>query len=86
MTAPAKALPPSNLTPLPPADLQRGTSGNLDLSSNDINTGDFFSDGVFDLDTWVDLDEVVSVLIVNQEFSSTGVSVVGSLGQFDSIG
>ncbi|KAH3663370.1 hypothetical protein OGAPHI_005360 [Ogataea philodendri] len=66
--------------------LQRSTSSNLDLSSNNVNTSDFLSDCVFDLDSWVDLNEIVSVLCINQKLSSTCVSIVGSLCQLNSIG
>ena len=41
--------------------LKRCTSGDLDLSCNDIDTRDFLGDGVLDLDTRVDLNEVVAV-------------------------
>jgi hypothetical protein len=34
--------------------LKRCTSGDLDLSCNDIDTCDFLGDGVLDLDTGVD--------------------------------
>jgi hypothetical protein len=40
---------------------------------------------VLDLNTWVDLDEVVAVLLVDQELSSTSISVVGGLCEFDGI-
>jgi hypothetical protein len=40
--------------------LQRCTCGNLDLCGHDIDTRDLFCDGVLDLDTWVNFDEVVS--------------------------
>jgi len=51
------------------------TSSNLDLSSNDIDTGNLFSDGVLDLDSGVDFDKVVSALLINEELGRTGVSV-----------
>lgn len=65
--------------------LECGASGNLDLGGNDIDTGDLLGDCVLDLDTWVDLNEVVAVLLVDQELSCTGISVVDRLGQLDSI-
>ena len=40
---------------------------------------------MLDLDTGVDLDEVVTVLLVDQELSGTGVAVLDRLGQLDSI-
>lgn len=63
-----------------------GTSRNLNLSGNDINAGNFFGNGVLDLDSGVDLDEVVAVLLVNEELSGTGVAVVDRLGELDGIG
>ncbi|KAH3659411.1 hypothetical protein OGATHE_006295 [Ogataea polymorpha] len=71
MMAPANPLPPSSLTPFPPEDL-----------SNNVDSGDLLSDGVLDLDSRVDFDEIMSVLVVNKELCSTSVSVVGSLSQF----
>lgn len=41
---------------------------------------------MLDLDTRVDLDEVVAAHLVNQEFSSTGVAITHALGQLDSVG
>ena len=55
--------------------LKSDTSSNLDLSSNDIDTGNLFSDGVLDLDSGVDFDKVVSALLINEELGRTGVSV-----------
>lgn len=43
--------------------LKRCTSGDLDLSSNDIDTRDFLGDGVLDLDTGVDLDEIIPIRV-----------------------
>jgi hypothetical protein len=48
----------------------------LDLGCYNVDTGDLLGDRVLDLDTRVDLDEVVLVLLVHQELSSTGVAVV----------
>jgi len=62
------------------------TGSDLDLSRNDIDTSDFFGDGVLDLDTGVDLNEVVAVLLVDEELGGTGVAVVDGLGELDSIG
>lgn len=64
---------------------QGSVSGDLDLSGNDIDIGDFFSDGMFDLDMGVDFDKVVVVLLVNQEFGGISVVVVDRFGEFDSI-
>ena len=43
-------------------------------------------DGVLDLNTWVDLNEVVSAHLVDQELSSTRISVPDALRELDSIG
>jgi hypothetical protein len=40
---------------------------------------------VLDLNTRVDLDEVVAVLLVDQELGGTSIAVVGSLGEFDGV-
>jgi hypothetical protein len=72
--------------------LERRTSGDLNLSSNDIDTSDLLSDGVLDLDTGVNFNEIVStvgqyetcqifrgnspILLVDQELSSTGIAVL----------
>ena len=61
------------------------TSSDLDLGSNDIDTSDFFSNSVLDLDSRVDLDKVVSALLVDQEFSGTGISVFDGGSEFESI-
>lgn len=58
------------------AKLGEGDTGrDLDLGSDNVDTGDLLGDGVLNLDTRVDLDEVVSALLVDQELGSTGVSV-----------
>jgi hypothetical protein len=62
-----------------------GASGNLDLGGDDINTSNFFSNGVLDLDTGINFNEVVSVLLVDQELRSACIAVVDRLGQLDGI-
>lgn len=42
-------------------------------------------DGVLDLDTGVDLDKVVAVLLIDQELGSSSVLVLDMLGQLDGI-
>lgn len=42
-------------------------------------------DGVFDLNTRVDLDKVVPALLINQELGRTGVSVVDGFRKLDGI-
>jgi hypothetical protein len=68
------------------AELSKGDSGSdLDLSGDNVDTGDLLGDGVLDLDTGVDLNEVVSTLLVDQELGSTGISVVDGFGQAESV-
>lgn len=64
---------------------QRSTGSNLDLGSNDIDTSNLLSDGMLDLDSGVDLDKVVSVLLVDQELGGTSVAVVDRLRELDGI-
>jgi hypothetical protein len=82
--------------------LKGGACSNLNLCGNDINTSDLFGNGMLNLDTWVDparalalareimlayvLDEVVAVLLINQEFSSTRIPVLDALCQPNSVG
>lgn len=63
-----------------------GTSCDLNLSGHNINASDLFSNGVLDLDSRVDLDEVVAVLLVDKELGGTGIAVVDRLGQLDGVG
>lgn len=65
--------------------LEGYTSSNLNLSSDDVNTGDLFGNGVLDLDTRVDLNEVVAVLLVDEEFGCTGVTVLDSFREFEGV-
>lgn len=65
--------------------LERGTSCNLNLCCDNVDAGDFFGDGVLDLNTGVDLDEVVAVLLIDQELSGTCIAVVGGLGKLHCI-
>jgi hypothetical protein len=62
------------------------TGSNLNLGCYNINASDFLGNGVLDLDTGVNLNEVVAVLLVDQELGGTGVSVVNRLGELDSVG
>lgn len=64
---------------------QSGTGSDLNLSADNVDAGDLFGDGVLDLETRVDLDKVVAVLLVDQELASTSVSVVGGLGETDGV-
>jgi hypothetical protein len=66
--------------------LQCGASSDLDLSRDQINPGDLLGNRMLDLDTGVDLDEVVSVLLVDQELGGSGISVVDRPSKLDGIG
>jgi hypothetical protein len=55
------------------------------LSSDNVDTSNFLSDGVLDLNSGVDLDEVVAVLLINQELGGTSVAVVDGFGESDSV-
>ncbi|KAI6766709.1 hypothetical protein HG531_011931 [Fusarium graminearum] len=66
--------------------VQSSTSSNLNLGGNDIDSGNLLSDRVLDLNTRVDLNKVVTVLLVNQELRSACIAVAGCLGQSDSVG
>lgn len=66
--------------------LESHTSSNLDLSGDNVDTGDLFGNGVLNLDTRVDLNKVVSVLLVDEEFSGTRVTVLDSVGELEGIG
>ncbi len=69
------------------AELSKGSaSSDLDLSGNDVDAGNFFGNGVLDLDSGVDLNEVVAVLLVDKELGGTGIAVVDGLGELDSVG
>ena len=47
---------------------KRGTSRDLDLCCDDVDTGDLLGDRVLDLDTRVDLDEVIT-LVIDEELA-----------------
>jgi hypothetical protein len=61
------------------------TSSNLDLGSDDIDTSDFLGDSVLDLNSRVDLDKVMSALLVDQELGSTGISVFDGSSELESV-
>jgi hypothetical protein len=65
--------------------LQRSTSRDLNLCSHNINTGNLLSDGVLDLNTRVDLNKVVTTLLIDQELGSTSVAIVGGLCKSDGV-
>ena len=64
---------------------ERNTGGNLNLRCDNVNARNLLGDRVLDLDTRVDLDEVVSALLVDQELGSTGVSVLDSSGELERV-
>ena len=86
---------------------ESGPSSDLNLSSDDIETGDFLweglakvwteadvgkggkelrtGDGVFDLNPGIDLNEIVTAHLVDQELGSTGIPVAYALRKLDSI-
>ena len=66
--------------------LERSTSSNLDLSGDNVDARDFLGDGVLHLDTRVDLDKVVAVLLVHEELGGTSVAVVDGFGELDGVG
>jgi hypothetical protein len=55
------------------------------LSGDNIDSGDFFGNGVFDLNTRVDFDEVVTAR-VDEELASSSIAVVDSFGDLDGVG
>ena len=66
--------------------LQRAPSRNQDLRRDNVHARDLLGDGVLHLQTGVDLNEVVAVLLVHQELGSTSVAIVGRLGEAHRIG
>lgn len=61
--------------------LQSRAGGNLDLRCDDIYSRNLFGDCVLDLDSGVDLDKIVPVLLVHQELCGAGIAVLDRLGQ-----
>lgn len=64
---------------------QSSASGDLNLGGDNVDASDLFGNGVLDLNTRVDLDKVVAVLLINQKLGSACIAVVDRLGQLDSI-
>ena len=58
---------------------------NLNLARDDIDTGNFLRNSVFDLQTWIDFDKVVSVLLVDKKLGRACITVTGCLGDLHSI-
>lgn len=65
--------------------LEGNTSSDLDLRSDNVDTGDLFGNGVLDLDSRVDLDKVVAVLLVDQELGGTGIAVADCVCELEGV-
>src|SRR5262249_7127577 len=62
---------------------QRLARRDPDLPLDQVQTGDQLGDGVLDLDTRIDLDEVEVLLVVDEELAGTSVDVARVLRQPD---
>ena len=62
-----------------------GAARDEDLRLDEVDSGDLLRNGVLDLDSWVDLDEVVPLLRVDEELHRPGVLVLRSLREPDGI-
>ena len=63
-----------------------GTGSNAKLGLDNVNSGNLLGDGVLDLDTGVDLNEVgLHVGGIDQELDGTSILVVGTGGQIASV-
>ena len=60
------------------------TFGNLDLGLHDIDTGDLLCNGVFNLNTRVDLDKVELAIGSSQKFYGAGADVINIFHQLHS--
>mmetsp|Transcript_6121 Transcript_6121/g.15524 ORF Transcript_6121/g.15524 Transcript_6121/m.15524 type:complete len:645 (-) Transcript_6121:547-2481(-) len=59
---------------------------NTNLSLHKVSTSDFFGNGVFHLNTWVNFDKVMLVSFrIHKELESTSIAVASSLGQTNSV-
>lgn len=57
--------------------------GDLDLGLYDVDVGDFFGYGVFDLYVWVYFDEIEGLVVyIYQEFDCVGIVIVDGLVDF----
>ena len=65
--------------------LERGTTGDEECRLHNVNSRNFFRDGMFDLDTRVDLHEVVLTVLVDEELNGTSAGVLAGHGEFESI-
>lgn len=64
---------------------QRSTSRDLNLSGHNIDASNLLGDGVLYLNTGVNLNEVIPVLLVDQELGRACVAVFNRLGKPDRI-
>ena len=69
-----------------PQFLQCGTCGDLHLGLHQVHLSNFLSDGVFDLDAGVHLDEDVVALLIDQELHGAGTDVTDVLAELHRIG
>ena len=66
--------------------VESGTGSDAKLGLDNVNSGNLLSDGVLDLDTGVDLNEVgLHVSGIDQELDGTSILVVGTGGQIAGI-
>ena len=56
------------------------------LRLDDVDSGDFFSDGVLDLNTWIDLDEIKRPGVdIHQEFDGSSAHIACRIGNLQRI-
>src|SRR5438477_3639307 len=64
---------------------ERCTSRYLDLCSHNVDARDFFCDSMFDLDTRINFNEVMSSLVVNKKLCSSCIAIVDCFCKNDCI-
>ena len=64
---------------------ERIPHGDEDLRAHQVDPGDLFGNGVFDLDAGIDLDEEDLFLLVHQKFHRAGIAVVDRPGQLQCV-
>mmetsp|Transcript_38226 Transcript_38226/g.74046 ORF Transcript_38226/g.74046 Transcript_38226/m.74046 type:complete len:354 (+) Transcript_38226:2589-3650(+) len=64
---------------------QRVALRDTELRLDDVDTCDFFGDRVLDLETSIHFDEVVMSLLVHKELTGSGILILGSLREANSI-
>mmetsp|Transcript_1300 Transcript_1300/g.1725 ORF Transcript_1300/g.1725 Transcript_1300/m.1725 type:complete len:346 (-) Transcript_1300:436-1473(-) len=65
--------------------IQFHSRSNLDLTLNYINSSDLLSNGVLNLNTRVDFNEIMSTFTINQKFHCSRIFIVGSLEKFHGV-